>query len=152
MFTSLVGKCVLIVDDDDGMRALIRRMLNRMRIENIVEAASARQALERMEQPTSAAFDLIICDWNMPEMSGIDLFTKVHAKSPDLPFLMLTCRDDAQSVIAAKNAGVAAYIVKPVAPAELQAKIRFLAAPSNWRATTGRTFAPVPGTRDIADG
>ena len=88
---SMGEKSVLIIDDEQGMRALIRRMLTRMGVDKVIEADSAKQALERIEFP-SAAFDLVICDWNMPEMSGIELLWKVRASKPDLPFLMLTGR------------------------------------------------------------
>lgn len=122
---SLEGKTVMIVDDDQTMRMLIRRMLGRMKIGNLIEAEGGEQALEQLEHSTGPC-DLVICDWNMPGMSGIELFDRVHALKPQLPFLMLTGRADANSVIAAKNAGVPAYIVKPIAPEELRAKISFL--------------------------
>ncbi len=126
---SLEGKTVMIVDDDQTMRTLIRRMLSRMRITNLIEADGGAQALERLEQAPEPC-DLIICDWNMPGMSGIELFDRVHALNPDLPFLMLTGRADANSVVAAKRAGVPAYIVKPIAPDELKTKISYLLAKS----------------------
>jgi CheY-like chemotaxis protein len=126
---SLEGKTVMIVDDDQTMRMLIRRMLGRMRIGNLIEAEGGEAALQRLEEGP-AACDLIICDWNMPGMSGMELFDRVHAMKPDLPFLMLTGRADAPSVIEAKRAGVPAYIVKPISPAELKTKIAYLMAKS----------------------
>ncbi len=127
---SLEGKTVMIVDDDQTMRTLIRRMLSRMRITRLIEADGGEQALERLGEAEASACDLIICDWNMPGMSGIELFDRVHALKPDLPFLMLTGRADANSVVAAKRAGVPAYIVKPIAPDELKTKISYLLAKS----------------------
>jgi two-component system, chemotaxis family, chemotaxis protein CheY len=120
----LSGKRILVVDDDSEMRRLIRRMLLRMQVDKVAEAGSAREALEQIEGEDG--LDLVICDWNMPEISGIDLFKQIHAQRPDLPFLMLTGRADVDSVVAAKQAGVSAYIVKPVSSAELGTKIRFL--------------------------
>ena len=123
----LESRTIMIVDDDQTMRMLIRRMLTRMKITNLVEATGGEDALKQLElSPTP--FDLIICDWNMPGMSGIELFERVSATKPGLPFLMLTGRADANSVIAAKKAGVAAYIVKPISPDELKTKIAFLLA------------------------
>jgi len=122
---NLEDKTVMIVDDDQTMRTLIRRMLTRMRISNLVEADGGEQALQRLEQEP-AVCDLVICDWNMPGMSGIELFDRVNALKPGLPFLMLTGRADANSVIAAKKAGVPAYIVKPISPDELKTKISYL--------------------------
>lgn len=122
---NLEGKRVLIVDDDQTMRTLIRRMLTRMKITQLAEADGGEQALQRIEE-AGAPVDLIICDWNMPGMSGIELFDRVHSLNPQLPFLMLTGRADANSVTAAKKAGVPAYIVKPISPDELRTKIIFL--------------------------
>lgn len=126
---SLEGKTVMIVDDDQTMRTLIRRMLGRMKIGTLLEAEGGEQALQQLEG-AAAPCDLVICDWNMPGMSGIELFDRVHALKPQLPFLMLTGRADAGSVIAAKKAGVPAYIVKPIAPEELRTKISYLLAKS----------------------
>jgi len=62
----------------------------------------------------------------MAGMSGIDLFKQVHARDPKLPFLMLTGRTDLESVVAAKKAGITGYLVKPVSPLQLRAKIAVL--------------------------
>jgi two-component system chemotaxis response regulator CheY len=124
---SLEGKTVMIVDDDQTMRMLIRRMLGRMNIANLLEAAGGEQALKQLEHAPSAC-GLIISDWNMPGMSGIEFYDRIRAIKPDLPFLMLTGRSDAGSVIAAKKAGIPAYIVKPISPEELKTKISFLLA------------------------
>lgn len=122
---NLEGKRLLIVDDDQTMRALIRRMLARMKITELAEAEGGEQALKQIETAAKPV-DLVICDWNMPGMSGMDLFGRVHVLQPGLPFLMLTGRADANSVIAAKQAGIAAYIVKPISPEELRTKIVYL--------------------------
>jgi two-component system, chemotaxis family, chemotaxis protein CheY len=116
-------KKVLIVDDDASMRALIRRMLGRMKITNMIEAEGGEQALKRLK---TAPIDLVICDWNMPGMSGLELYGRARSFNPNLPFLMLTGRADPESQIAAKRAGIAAYMVKPISPVELKIKISFL--------------------------
>lgn len=123
--SALDGLNVLVVDDDEAMRTLVCRMLKRMKIGRILEADGGAQALERLATATTA-FDIVICDWNMPGMSGMDLFKQVHAEKPQLPFLMLTGRADLDSVVAAKKAGVHGYIVKPISPQELKTKISFL--------------------------
>jgi DNA-binding response OmpR family regulator len=66
----------------------------------------------------------------MPGMSGMDVFEQVRGRRPDLPFLMLTGRADVQSVVSAKKAGIAGYIVKPISLPELQTKLSFLARKS----------------------
>jgi two-component system, chemotaxis family, chemotaxis protein CheY len=116
---------ILVVDDDETMRTLVCRMLKRMKVGGIVEANGGEQALERLEG-APAKLDLVICDWNMPGMSGMELFQRVHTAKPSLPFLMLTGRADLDSVVAAKKAGVPGYIVKPISPQELKTKIAFL--------------------------
>jgi two-component system chemotaxis response regulator CheY len=126
---SLEGRQVLIVDDDQSMRTLVRRMLARMKITGLFEADGGEQALQQIKA-APAPLDLVICDWNMPGMSGIELFDRVHALKPNLPFLMLTGRADANSVIAAKRAGVPAYIVKPISPEELRTNVAYLLAKS----------------------
>jgi two-component system chemotaxis response regulator CheY len=126
---ALENKKILIVDDDEGTRSLVRRVLQRMRIGDLREAAGAEQAIACLSE-TTEDIDLVICDWNMPGMSGIELFDRVHALRPELPFLMLTGRGDATSVTAAKKAGIPAYIVKPIFPEELTKKVSFLLAKS----------------------
>jgi two-component system, chemotaxis family, chemotaxis protein CheY len=114
---------VLVVEDEEVMRALLARMLSRLKVERVVEAESGPDALEQIAiQP----FDLIICDWNMPDMSGMEFFDSVHARDPALPFVMVTGRADAHSIVVAKRAGISAYIVKPISQRELKAKIQYV--------------------------
>jgi CheY-like chemotaxis protein len=113
---------VLVVDDEEEMRALLARMLERLKIGEVVEAESGAQGLEQI---AASRFDLVLLDWNMPEMSGMEFFDRVHAREPDLPFVMVTGRADARSIMAARSAGVTAYVVKPVTQSELRAKLRY---------------------------
>lgn len=105
------------------MRALLARMLMRLRVGKVVEAASGREGLERV---AAGGVDVVLLDWNMPQMSGLEFFGKVHAEHPTLPFVMVTGRADARSIAAAKNSGVTAYVVKPVTQDELKAKLRYV--------------------------
>lgn len=118
-------QCVLIVDDDGDMRALIRRMLIRMEVERVIEADSGQNALDQVDK-VGASLSLVICDYQMPGMSGVELFSKIHASRPELPFLMLTGRVDVDSVIAAKKAGLSAYLAKPVSVVQLRSKVQSL--------------------------
>jgi two-component system chemotaxis response regulator CheY len=120
---SLESKQVLIVDDSAEMRLLVRRMLTRMKVTQLAEAADGGQALDRLRE---AAVDLVICDWNMAGMSGMELFDHVRSFRPGLPFVMLTGQLDAKSEAAAKQAGIAAYLVKPVSSDDFKAKITAL--------------------------
>ncbi|HZB94114.1 MAG TPA: response regulator [Stellaceae bacterium] len=139
---ALEGVSVLVVDDDAAMRTLVCRMLKRMNIGHILEADGGEQALDRLAT-AGGKIDLVICDWNMPGMSGVDLFRQVHPSRPQLPFLMLTGRADLDSVVAAKKAGVHGYIVKPISPQELKTKITFLLshAPAPTARSTGSAAA-----------
>jgi two-component system, chemotaxis family, chemotaxis protein CheY len=120
------GLSILVVDDDDDMRKLICTMLRRMNANILViEAHSGEEALERISAALEP-FSVVICDWEMQGMSGIDLFKQVHVRDPKLPFLMLTGRTDLESVVAAKKAGITGYLVKPVSPLQLRAKIAVL--------------------------
>jgi two-component system, chemotaxis family, chemotaxis protein CheY len=116
----LEGKKILIIDDDPSMRTLTRRMLSRMGIVNLAEADGGAQALRLLE---AAPVDLVICDWNMPAMSGMELFARARSLKPDLLFLMLTGRADPESHAAARQAGVAALMVKPISVPDLKVQI-----------------------------
>jgi len=123
---NLRGLSILVVDDDDDMRQLICTMIRRMNANIlVVEAHSGEAALERISAALEP-FGIVICDWEMPRMSGVDLFRLVHARDPKLPFLMLTGRTDLDSVVAAKKAGITGYLIKPVSPLQLQAKVAVL--------------------------
>lgn len=116
---------VLIVEDQHEARQMVRHMLMEFGITQIYEAANGREALNFMDE----AFDLvnfIICDWNMPEMSGIELLRQMRSVYCDLPFLMITGRGDKASVLEAKIGGVSAYIAKPFSTDQLEAKMRVL--------------------------
>lgn len=119
---------ILLIEDDESMRTLVGRMLSRLKIKVIAaeDGQSGLQALEAAAHPV----DLIICDWNMPGMSGMEVFEQVRARRPGLPFLLLTGRADLESVVSAKKAGIAGYIVKPISLPELKTKLSFLARKS----------------------
>lgn len=114
---------ILVVDDAGFVRDTIKRALRQMlpRCE-IKEAVDGRKA---MSQLRSAKFDIILSDWEMPEMSGDELLTWVR-EQPELqktPFIMITSRGDRDNVIAAVKGGVNDYITKPFTPDELQRKV-----------------------------
>jgi DNA-binding response OmpR family regulator len=116
---------ILVVDDQPDIRAMVRGMLSDMGITQIFEASDGREALSF----TDAAIDMIdvvICDWNMPKLTGIDLLRQMRTVMPKMPFLMLTGRGDLDSVAEAKSCGVTAYIRKPFSPANLEIKLRVI--------------------------
>ena len=116
---------VLIVDDQAEARALFKMMLTEMGITQIFEAPDGKTALSFVDDVPDFV-DLVICDWNMPQMTGIQLLRQVRTVYPDMPFLMVTGRADVTSVSEAKASGVTAYIKKPFSAAQLEAKLRVI--------------------------
>ncbi len=115
---------VLIVDDYKTMLRVIRNLLGQIGFKNVDEASDGKQALELIGQKN---YGLIISDWNMEPMSGLDLLKSVRAK-PDVPvaqtpFIMITAENKMDNVIAAKQAGVNNYIVKPFSAERLKDKM-----------------------------
>ncbi|MCX8022141.1 MAG: response regulator [Syntrophorhabdaceae bacterium] len=113
---------VLVVDDFATMRKIIKNVLKQINIENVVEAENGRHALDVLRKEE---IDLIISDWIMPEMTGID-FLKA-CKSDDaiknIPFLMVTAEAQKDCILEAIKSGVDNYIVKPFTPEKLQGAI-----------------------------
>jgi two-component system chemotaxis response regulator CheY len=103
---------ILIVDDFATMRRILKNILKQLGFKNIVEADDGTTAWELLENQT---VDLIISDWNMPKMTGLELLKKVRADSryAKTPFLMVTAEAQKQNVIEAVQAGVSNYVVKP---------------------------------------
>jgi two-component system chemotaxis response regulator CheY len=114
---------ILIVDDQAEIRAMIRNMLSDMGITQTFEAADGKEAMSFIDSAMDF-IDLVICDWNMPKLSGVELLRQLRSVNPDLPFLMITGRSDIESVAEAKASGVTAYIRKPFSPAHLEIKLR----------------------------
>ncbi|MGE4298820.1 MAG: response regulator [Desulfovibrionaceae bacterium] len=120
---------ILVVDDFKSMRSLIRSVLMKLGFKNVIEAddgASAWRVLN--EEPV----DLVISDWNMPQVKGIDLLRKVRESEQfrTLPFLMVTAEGFKENVIEAVKAGVSGYIVKPFSPGALEDKLQKILAKS----------------------
>lgn len=116
---------VLIVEDQQDARAMLRNMLMELGINQVFESSDGREALRFMD----SAFDfvnLIICDWNMPGMTGVEFLRQLRSVDPETPFLMVTGRSDMDSVVEAKAAGVTGYIRKPFSPRQLEAKLRII--------------------------
>ena len=113
---------VLVVDDYQTMIRIIRNLLNQLGFKNIEEAKDGKQALEKLN---AGKFGLVISDWNMEPMTGYELLQQVRAsdKLKATPFIMVTAESKTENVIAAKQAGVNNYIVKPFNAQPLKGKI-----------------------------
>ncbi len=103
---------ILIVDDFATMRRILKNILKQLGFKNLVEADDGTTAWEVLE---GQSIDLIISDWNMPKMTGLELLKKVRASDSfkGVPFLMVTAEAQKQNVIEAVQAGVSNYVVKP---------------------------------------
>ena len=114
---------ILIVDDQLTMRRIIKGMLRQSGFNNVDEAKDGTDALDKIKANT---YDLIVSDWNMEPMSGIDLLKAVKASNDhkDIPFLMVTAESKTENVIEAKKNGVANYIIKPFNANTLKQKIQ----------------------------
>jgi two-component system chemotaxis response regulator CheY len=113
---------ILIVDDQKTMLRIIRTLLQQIGFTNVTEALDGTKALELMRTQN---FGLILSDWNMEPMSGMDFLKAVRGGSvnENVPFIMVTAENKTENVIAAKQAGVNNYIVKPFNADTLRVKI-----------------------------
>lgn len=113
---------ILIVDDFSTMRRIIKNLLRDLGFTNTAEADDGTTALPMLE---NGQFDFVITDWNMPGMTGIELLKAIRAdeRLKPLPILMVTAEAKRDQIIAAAQAGVNGYVVKPFTAAALQEKI-----------------------------
>jgi len=112
---------ILVVDDSKAMRMIVRRALREAGYHvDLVEAGSGAQALQELQ---SNAFDLILCDWNMPEMTGIDLLGKLNelGQKVRLGFVTSECSDDMRN--RAKDSGALFFITKPFTPETFRSEL-----------------------------
>ena len=113
---------VLVVDDYSTIIRIIRNLLKQLGFENIDDASDGSAALNKMR---GKKYGLVISDWNMQPMTGLDLLKKVRANAAtaNLPFIMVTAEARTENVVAARQAGVNNYIIKPFTQAVLKQKI-----------------------------
>ncbi|WP_425406001.1 chemotaxis response regulator CheY [Hwanghaeella sp.] len=119
---------VLIVDDYKTMLRIIRNLLKQLGFNNVDEAMDGSEALQKLR---AKDYGLVISDWNMEPMTGIQLLREVRAdkRMQNLPFIMITAESKTENVIAAKQAGVSNYIVKPFNAATLKQKLTSVLGP-----------------------
>jgi two-component system chemotaxis response regulator CheY len=103
---------VMIVDDFATMRRILRNILKQIGFKNIIEADDGKHALKELKKEK---VDLIMCDWNMPEMPGIELLKNVRSDDElkKIPFVMVTAEAQKDNILEAVKLGVSNYVVKP---------------------------------------
>lgn len=114
---------ILIVDDYNTMLRIVKNLLKQLGFSNIDEASDGAQAYEKVKQKS---YGLIISDWNMEPMTGLEFLKAMRtsgAAYKDTPFIMVTAESKTENVIAAKQAGVNNYIVKPFNAETLKTKM-----------------------------
>ena len=113
---------ILLVDDFPTMRKIVRNLLKEAGFTDIEEAENGVMALEKLR---AGQFELVITDWNMPEMTGLELLKKIREDDSlkNIPVLMVTAEATKECVVEAVQAGVSNYIVKPFTAAALKEKI-----------------------------
>ena len=112
----------LVVDDFSTMRRIVRNLLKELGFTNVDEAEDGVVALQKLR---SSTFDFIVSDWNMPNMTGIELLRAVRADAAlkHLPVLMVTAEAKKENIVEAAQAGASGYIVKPFTAATLDEKL-----------------------------
>jgi two-component system chemotaxis response regulator CheY len=113
---------ILVVDDASTMRRIVRGLLRELSLKNIREAENGSDALEQLRRKKA---DLVISDWNMPQMTGIELLRAIRSDNglKEVPVLMVTAEAKKENIMEAVQAGVSNYIVKPFSAETLQEKL-----------------------------
>ncbi|MEE8575371.1 MAG: chemotaxis response regulator CheY [Thermodesulfobacteriota bacterium] len=113
---------ILIVDDFSTMRRIVKNLLKDIGYTDIEEAEDGTVALQKLQ---AGDFDFVISDWNMPEMTGIELLKEIRAdeRLKEVPFLMVTAESKQENIVEALQQGVNNYIVKPFTSSTLREKI-----------------------------
>ncbi|WP_435641127.1 response regulator [Micavibrio aeruginosavorus] len=116
---------VLIVDDHKTMLRIVRNLLSQINISNVDEATDGQAALQKLAHNK---YDLVLSDWNMMPMTGLQLLQLVRTDSTyehkNVPFIMITAESRPENVMEAKQAGVDNYIIKPFNADTLETKIK----------------------------
>ncbi len=122
-----VNMPILIVEDYKTMLRIIRILLKQLGFGNVEEAIDGRAALQKLRTKN---FGLVISDWNMEPMNGLQLLKEIRAdvKLKETPFIMISAESKSENIVVAKEAGVSNYIVKPFTAAILKSKINTVLA------------------------
>ncbi len=118
---------VLIVDDSQIMRKIITGVLKKLKVNDILEAVNGQEAVTKVSENDDIG--LVLMDWNMPMMNGLDAVKQIRAGGSKVPIVMCTTEAEKERVLEAVKAGSNDYLVKPFNPKDIQNKLgKFLAA------------------------
>ncbi len=140
---------VLIVDDNRHMRALVRSILYALGMRHVEDASDGSEAFKKLQ---NFAADIVICDWNMEPLNGLDFIrlirTSADTPNPYLPVIMLTGYTDANHVFEARDCGVHEFLAKPVSAEQLYARIKAVIERERVFVKAGSYFGPDKRRRD----
>lgn len=117
---------ILVVEDSREMRKILQGMLTELGINQVFLAKDGMEALLFLGDCYDM-IDVVMADWNMPNMDGSELLRQIRGADPDIPFIMITGRADKDSVVEARSQGVSSYIVKPFSIEQLESKLSVMA-------------------------
>jgi two-component system chemotaxis response regulator CheY len=112
---------VLVVDDSGTMRKIILRSLNALGVTDVVEAGDGSDGLDAFKQQQ---FDIVLTDWNMPRMTGLELLKAIRGSGSTVPVILITTEAEKGRVLEAVQAGVSDYLVKPFETEGLRQKLQ----------------------------
>ncbi len=116
---------VLAVEDQPEAMRLLKSMLMDLGVKQIFTAQDGKEAIVFLDD-CEEMINVIICDWNLPHVTGLELLRQIRAADPDIPFLMVTGASDRESVMVAKENGVTGYLAKPYSQNDLDKKLNLL--------------------------
>lgn len=120
--SAFTGAPALVIDDDSASRELLIDLLHELGFKDITEKKSGPDAIAFLNENKHWR-GIVLSDWNMPNMTGAELYAHLKKNNPEIPFIIVTGRNDEETVIHAKDNGIYAYILKPFSLAELERKV-----------------------------
>ncbi len=119
---------VLVVDDSQIMRKIVTGALKKVGIVDIIEASNGQEAVDMLSE--NKDITLVLMDWNMPGMTGIEALKKIRASGNTVPIVMVTTEAEQDKVLEALKAGASDYLAKPFGPKEIKAKLEKFMTPA----------------------
>lgn len=133
---------ILLVDDSFESLNLIRNMLKDLGVTQVFTAKNGMEALDLMGiMDGPDGIDVMLCDWNMPRMTGLEVLKQVRSCDTSMPFLMITGVADRELVVEAKSYGVTGYIKKPFSSDQLKKKLLLVQRLLDYRRSSGNEVA-----------
>jgi two-component system chemotaxis response regulator CheY len=111
----------LVVDDSQIMRRIIVSVLKKAGVDDVIEVTNGQEAVDLLAQPNDVG--LVLLDWNMPVMTGIEALTRIRTTNKSLPVVMVTTESEKEKVVEAIKAGANDYLLKPFNPQDVQDKL-----------------------------